>query len=160
MERLDLRFNTLVKAYGRLEYMSHKFLDTYNRSHQISMTFVDDEPDFVVYRDALIKRFEFCYDLTWKYFKMHLAEHHKVEVSSPLEVFKECLSQGLVSQEEAIELIKMRDARNNTSHLYNEEIAREISLKIVEFFTVLNSVIHRMGQPKGQHRDTFIEKSL
>ncbi len=58
MDTLTLRYQQLIKAYKALERML-------NEMQQLSITSSKIQQE--AYRDASIKRFEFCYELTWKY---------------------------------------------------------------------------------------------
>ena len=79
----------------------------------------------------LIKRFEFCYDFTWKFLRRYLIDKYSIEVNSPKKVFQELLKQKMISPDEEQLLLDMVEARNNTSHTYNEILAEEISHDII-----------------------------
>lgn len=141
MESIELHYQAFMKAYNRLDYMSKKFLESYNKADKQNS---DEEPEFVGYRDALIKRFEICYDLTWKLIKRYLNQRYQLDLSSPRKIFQELLIQGLASPEETSELLKMIEARNYTSHTYSELMAEEISLKVVDYAHLIIKIIHRL----------------
>lgn len=77
-------------------------------------------------RDALIKRFEFTFELAWK----SLAEVLKnegivLEIFSPRSVLKAGYAAGYIGDETA--WITMIDDRNLMSHTYDEETANRIA---------------------------------
>ena len=79
------------------------------------------EDEFV--RDAVIQRFEFCYELAWKLLKERLSRED-IEARSPKATLEEALKAGLVGDGETwTELHRMR---NLTSHTYDEKLARKV----------------------------------
>jgi nucleotidyltransferase substrate binding protein (TIGR01987 family) len=141
MEELKKRYEQLLKSYDRLEYMRKAFLDLL---HQEEKELAKEETPLVIHRESLIKRFELCYDLTWKFFKKLLIEKYDIEANSPRKVFQECFKQSIISEQEVISCIRMIDSRNSTTHMYNLEMAREISLEIVEYSIVLRNIMQRI----------------
>lgn len=79
--------------------------------------------------DALIQRFEFCYELSWKFIKAWL-EYQGVDARTPRDCFREAFAAGLISDGEG--WIKMLEDRNLSSHTYNEESAVQIGKRIEE----------------------------
>ncbi len=76
-----------------------------------------------IIRDSVIKRFEYCFELGWKSAKIMLATKFGVEVFSPKEVFRTLKQNQLVSDEDAEQLLKMTDDRNDIIHTYKEALA-------------------------------------
>ncbi|MBB3907728.1 nucleotidyltransferase substrate binding protein (TIGR01987 family) [Anoxybacillus rupiensis] len=74
--------------------------------------------------DATIQRFEFTYDLAWKWMKSYLEYNGNNEVTSPRKTIKEAFKEGLIQDGET--WIQMLEDRNRTSHTYDEQIAMEI----------------------------------
>lgn len=85
-----------------------------------------------VIRDGLIQRFEFTYELAWKTTKAYLEDSGIVEVNSPKAVIKEAFAQKLLHDEKTW-LLMLQD-RNMTSHLYKEEMAEEIAIRISSLY--------------------------
>ena len=74
-------------------------------------------------RDAVIQRFELCWELAWKTLRLWL-EYLGVEALSPREIFKAALQNGLIDDGDAwSELQRMR---NLTSHAYDEKLAGRV----------------------------------
>lgn len=139
MEKLRLRYTTLLKAYSTLEKIIELFLEKRNL-HQ--------EDVIIIYRDSVIKRFEFCYDITWKYLQHYLSDKHGISAKSPKTVFQECLDQKIVSQEESRQLLSMVDDRNITTHQYSEERAQQIVQRIINYSALMKQIAQRT--PPGQ----------
>ena len=74
-------------------------------------------------RDAVIKRFEFTFELLWKTFK-RIARFEKLECFGPKDAFKIAFKLGLIENEELF--LELIDARNKTTHVYSEEEAKKI----------------------------------
>lgn len=80
------------------------------------------DPNFII-RDGIIQRFEFTFELFWKYLKC-LLEAKGVEARYPKDVLSEAYMGKLISDEK-IWLEMLRD-RNLTSHTYNQDLSEEI----------------------------------
>ncbi len=74
--------------------------------------------------DAAIQRFEFSFELFWKTLKVLLLDVGGIRVNSPKQVLSEAFSQGWINGEQ--KWLDLLDARNMTSHVYNEQKAEEI----------------------------------
>ncbi|MGD9155262.1 MAG: nucleotidyltransferase substrate binding protein [Bacillota bacterium] len=81
-----------------------------------------------VIRDGMIQRFEFTYELAWKTTKEYLEDMGLVDRNSPKAVIREAFAQKLITNE-PVWLLMIND-RNQTSHVYKEEIAVEIATRI------------------------------
>jgi nucleotidyltransferase substrate binding protein (TIGR01987 family) len=81
-------------------------------------------------RDATIKRFESTFELWWKSLQEFFKEKG-ITCRSPKDCFKQAFSYGLIENEDI--WINIIQDRNLTTHTYQEEIAKEIYLKIKEY---------------------------
>lgn len=75
-------------------------------------------------RDGVIKRFEFCTELAWKSTREYLIEQGYTELNSPKAVMRQAYSDGLIADETV--WLQLLDARNLTSHLYDDQTASVI----------------------------------
>lgn len=90
-------------------------------------------PQDTLYRDGLIQRFEFSFELAWKSAKEYLEnEGVIVPIATPRAVFKQAYAAGLLDDQEA--WLHILDARNLTSHVYDEESAAAVAQQICEEF--------------------------
>ena len=80
-------------------------------------------------RDAVIKRFEFTYELLWKCYKK-IARLQKLDYFSPKACFQFAFKAGLIEDEQLF--LEIIDARNKTTHVYSEEEAKKIYIFIQE----------------------------
>lgn len=96
-------------------------------------------------RDGVIQRFEFCTELAWKAVREYLIDEGYTDISSPKSVMKQAYADNLINDEQI--WIELLNARNQTSHIYDEETAKDIfenikSKYLVQFdelLEVLNS---------------------
>jgi nucleotidyltransferase substrate binding protein (TIGR01987 family) len=85
-------------------------------------------------RDSAIQRFEIAVDLAWKTLKTYLEEYRGMICRSPKVCFREAFSQGIIDYDDY--WIKIVDFRNQTAHLYSENLADKIYdelPKVLEF---------------------------
>ncbi|HAA83485.1 MAG: hypothetical protein PWQ59_1526 [Thermoanaerobacterium sp.] len=81
--------------------------------------------------DGAIKRFELCYELTWKLIKEYLA-HLGIICNNPRECFKQAYQNNII---EDLEIwLALIDYRNLLVHTYTSEQSREIFEKIKSDF--------------------------
>lgn len=90
-------------------------------------------------RDAVIQRFEFSLETTWKLFKAHY-ENEGIKLDTPKAVFRQLHASNLINYEETEFALKMVDDRNLSSHTYNEALAIEIANKIPEYYQFLSRI--------------------
>ncbi|MCC7210206.1 MAG: nucleotidyltransferase substrate binding protein [Candidatus Brocadia sp.] len=73
--------------------------------------------------DGTIKRFELCYELSWKLIKEYLADKGVI-VKNPRDCFKEAFANNLIHNEDV--WVKMLEDRNYLVHTYTFEESRKI----------------------------------
>jgi nucleotidyltransferase substrate binding protein (TIGR01987 family) len=74
-------------------------------------------------RDAVVKRFEFTYELLWKTYKK-IAREQKLDYFNPKACFQFAFKSGLIEDEGLF--LEIIDARNKTTHVYSEEEVKKI----------------------------------
>jgi nucleotidyltransferase substrate binding protein (TIGR01987 family) len=94
-------------------------------------------------RDGVIQRFEYTFELSWKFLRRYLEEYglESVETLTNRELFRVGHEQGLIDDAEA--WIGYLRGRNLTSHMYSEDIAEQV-FQTAEAF--LPSVRFLLGQ--------------
>ncbi len=80
----------------------------------------DKDSEFKIARDAAIQRFEFCVELAWKTSAKKLGSSS----TSPKPVIREMLQSGYIRESDL--WFSFIDARNKSSHTYEEQAAREV----------------------------------
>ena len=86
-----------------------------------------ENPDNELLRDGVIQRFEYTMDLSWKmiqrYLK-HIAQVEESAIRTKKDLFREAGKLGLISNVEA--WFGYYEARNETSHTYDPQIAESV----------------------------------
>ena len=85
------------------------------------------DPDNELLRDGVIQRFEYTMDLSWKmiqrYLK-HIAQVEESAIRTKKDLFREAGRLGLITNIEA--WFGYYEARNETSHTYDPQIAESV----------------------------------
>ena len=110
------------------------------------------EPENPYIRDSVIKRFEFTYELAWKMLKRYLeaaaANRQEIEALSFPALIRAGSSHGLL-RTGWNNWYRFRDARNMTSHVYNQAKAIEVAAIAPEFLLeaeyLLTALLARNG---------------
>ncbi len=99
-----------------------------------------DTPYSVIVRDAAIQRFEYSFEIFWKFLREYLRVREGIVCNSPKSCFREAFTVKLLTEEETIKALEMTDDRNLTSHTYREEVAEEIYARIEDYHKLMNKV--------------------
>ena len=95
-------------------------------------------------RDGVIQRFEFCAELAWKTLREYLLEQGYAEINSPKSVMKQAFADGILNHEEG--WLHLLDARNETSHIYDEATATTVFRNIRTVYApLLKDLIQKLG---------------
>jgi len=97
-------------------------------------------------RDAVIQRFEYTYELSWKMLKRQLEKEaptpSAIDTLSFKELFREAGEKGIISNVE--KWMIYRDQRNITSHTYDEEKAESVYETALEFLTDAKALLEAL----------------
>lgn len=98
-------------------------------------------------RDSIIQRFEFTYELAWKWMKLFLVSKD-ILARNALDTLKAAYAQGMI--EDAERWSQMHEWRNATSHTYTEAMAQDaynfIQQHAVSLFTGLWKRVQQMEE--------------
>ena len=83
-------------------------------------------------RDSLVKRFEFSYEMAWKLMMSYEKDNGIIEILGSKDVIRQAFRLSIVKNGEA--WLEMVDARNRTSHLYDEEMATDAADEIIHTY--------------------------
>lgn len=95
-------------------------------------------PDAPLAVDGTIQRFEFCFELAWKTLKTVL-ESEGLTCTSPKSCLKEAFHEGLITDEQG--WLSLLEARNMTSHVYDEAMATKIYTLIQQQHLLLGNLV-------------------
>ena len=134
MEILKIKSKQLLKACSRLQYVANKLNE--HTSDEAA-----DEIDITLCRDAMIKRFEFCYELAWKIMR-RILQYRGVEVASPKETFRKAALDHLIDDPEI--WFEFQKKRTLTLHTYEYENVKAILATFNLFSKELELLIQKL----------------
>ena len=130
--RWKQRFDNLQRAYQRLRW---------------ALEIHQQDPSDELIRMAVIKAYEFTFELSWKTLKDFLA-YNGIDAKLPREVLKQAFTTGLVSDGQL--WIDMLEERNLMAHTYDDTRARKAVHQIQErYFSGLQQ-LHDLLASKRQ----------
>ena len=96
-----------------------------------------------IVRDGVIQRFEFTCELAWKATREFLLEQNFTELNSPKATMRQAFTYGLIDDEAA--WIALLNARNQTSHIYDDATAQEIYDQIgTQYVALFDDLLARL----------------
>ncbi|MCZ7382403.1 MAG: HI0074 family nucleotidyltransferase substrate-binding subunit [Candidatus Methanoperedens sp.] len=101
-------------------------------------------PYSVIIRDAAIQRFEYSFEIFWKFLKEYLRVKEGIICNSPKSCFREAFNVKLLTEQETVTALEMTDDRNLTAHTYHEEVAEEIYRKIKNYYKLMDKVYRNL----------------
>lgn len=131
--RWEQRFSNFKKALKKLsevvEDNKHTFPDSLSQLE----------------KEGLIQRFEYTFELAWKTFQDLLKSKGYNDITGPNPVIEQAFSDGYISDGEGWR--KMKKARDQTSHIYDEQVADEIAAQIIEnYYDLLRDAKERLEE--------------
>lgn len=100
-----------------------------------------DKPLTVFNRDASIKRFEFCFEVTWKLIKT-LIEIEGLKIASPKAAIRQAAAINLIDDPQ--KWFNFLDNRNLTVHMYQEKVAEKVYPEIKKFYQAVVQLIPKV----------------
>lgn len=104
-----------------------KAISTLNEALEFTESVKSHPTQFKIARDACIQRFEYCIELSWKVSMKKLGSMTKF----PKQAVREMARADLISSAET--WLDFIEARNNSSHSYDEDIAQKVFSEILMF---------------------------
>jgi len=130
---MEIKLEHFIKSLKSLEYL------------------VNVQPDSLkaIFDDRLIdgiesgkaQKFEICIELCWKTIKLFLKSFEGIDAKTPKQSVKEYYLAKYLSENDYMLLLKAIDDRNALSHVYREEVFREIVGRFPEYLVVLENVM-------------------
>ena len=121
--RLPFRLDSFARALDRLDE---------------ALTVPSDAP---LALDGTLQRFEFAFELSWKALKEALADEG-IDARTPRETLREAFHAGWLPDEAP--WLEMLHDRNQSSHVYSEEVAAEIYARVRPNAVVLRAALERL----------------
>lgn len=131
-ERWMLRLETFSKALARLK-------EIVEMNHDRGLNEIE--------RDALIKRYEFTYEMAWKLMMSYEKENGLEQIRGSKDIIREAYRFGLIDNAEA--WFDMVELRNKTVHNYDEEMATDAVRNITEnYYPLLEGLCEKANEAK------------
>jgi nucleotidyltransferase substrate binding protein (TIGR01987 family) len=132
MSKQDIRW---IQRFSNFRKAMEKLKDAINEYEEEEMSDLEKE--------GLVQRFEYTFELAWKTLQDFLYQRGYVDIKGPTLVLKQAFQDGYITDERTWR--KMKEARELTSHTYDEDRANEIVEKIVlEFWAPLLQLMKRL----------------
>lgn len=126
--RWEQRFSNFNKAFKKLQEAVLRIRDGFYTDGRL------DESKFAqgddILKEGLIQRFEYTHELAWNVMKDFLEDRGTSGLFGSRDATREAFEVELISDGKV--WMDMINSRNKTSHTYNEKIADEIFVKILE----------------------------
>ena len=81
-----------------------------------------------------------CYEASWKFLKYYLEVRFEEIVNSPKQVYRQCLTFDLLDEQTVKGLLDINEARNSTTHTYDEENAQEVCKRIDHYYQIFKKI--------------------
>ncbi len=145
MEQLNHKYENFTKALATVKEALDG-LQTIKESNAAMKQCLFDGPSLHRFmRDSLVQRFEYSTDLFWKYLKIYMEKRQLIaQANSPAAAIREACASGIITEDEARNALNMVRDRNETSHVYHEEVAEMLLEKIPAYYTLMHSVSVRL----------------
>jgi nucleotidyltransferase substrate binding protein (TIGR01987 family) len=97
-----------------------------------------ESSQYQLIRDASIQRFEYCVELSWKV----SAKTMGTKTTAPKQVVREMAQNQLI--EDPTLWFDFLEGRNKSSHAYDENLAKEVTLIAVQFLPAAQDLLSKL----------------
>ena len=108
---------------------------------QLDEALTYDPEELGIVLDAVIKRFEFSFELAWKSIKV-VSKTSGRDCKSPKRCLKLAYEMGWIKDED--KWLQLLEVRNLTSHTYDRETAREVYETIRDNFHIFQDLLKEL----------------
>ena len=114
-----------------------------NATERLKAALEYDPLELDIVMDAVIQRFEFTFETAWKSVKL-AAKAVGYDCKSPKGCLKLAYRMGWIKDEER--WLELLEARNLTSHTYDQETAMDVYETVKENFQVFGSLLRELRE--------------
>lgn len=140
MEALERKYNNFKKSYMSLG----RAIDVQKQLSAIAAKNTDANDLFI---SGVIQHFEITYETAWKFLKQYLMEVHDTDIASPKQIFRTCETYRIFPEDMVQELIILSDARNTTTHIYDQVLAQEVCNAIIKHYHTFGEILNHIKMP-------------
>ncbi len=146
--RWEQRFTNFNKALNKLteaiEFIRKNLL---NKENRIENDYTEEILDEIL-KEGLIQRFEYTFEMAWNVMKDYALYQGNPDLGGSKDAIRYAFSINIISEGDL--WMEMIQSRIKTSHTYNEEIANEIYLKIINSYHSLFLSFQKVMEDKMQ----------
>jgi len=135
----------LIRKYTNFQKAHQALRRAIAAQQQLHNTIAADSSDLDDLISAgVIQHFEIAYETAWKFLKQYIYDIYNVEVTSPKTTFRACLTHNLLPAETVDELSELADARNMTTHMYDQVLAQEVCNAVIKHYQALGKILEHI----------------
>lgn len=150
MEQIGIKYNNLIRAYAVL-IDSIKYYQKLEKMPEDTM-FAGEPIDFLLEsaQRSMIQAFKVTIDVFWKYLKWLLEAHFAIAVGiiNPRTVFTKACEIRFLAEPEVVLLLELVSYRNQTSHIYKQEVADFITKAVISSWPQLDALMQHCDPKK------------
>lgn len=105
----------------------------------------DDDDLILTVRAGVIQNFEIAFEQSWKFIQRWLNENISPDITSGItkkELFRLAAKHLLIDDVE--KWIKFKDARNSISHIYSNDLSKEVFNEALNFLPYAENLLKRL----------------
>ncbi|MBI4242686.1 MAG: nucleotidyltransferase substrate binding protein [Planctomycetes bacterium] len=95
-------------------------------------------PKSTTIRDSAIKRFEICFELSWRSLA-EIMRDQGIVCRTPKEAFKSSFKLALIKDDKLWQ--EMIEDRNSAVHSYDEEFANKLFVKLPQYLSLFKEIV-------------------
>ena len=133
--------------------MLKKALKTLKNSFKVlgEAKLMNNEGILLATEDSVIQRFEYCFDMFWKFLSLYIATTFDIrDAKTPRKVFYVLVKEGLCSEEDGDILVTMVSDKNVASHGHTVELSREILPRVNRYYELMQSIVEKLSEDSSQ----------
>ena len=134
IESLHTKYENLKKCYTA-------WGKRINTQYELETLYLDNTSIQNLVSLGIIKHFELTYELGWRFLKEYLLTIYIRQEDSPKVIFRTCQELNLFPEEMTNELITLADARNETTHIYNQILVQDVCNSIEKHYEFFGKIL-------------------
>lgn len=139
MEVLKVKYINFKNSYASLR----KAIETREKFRN------SNDPDLIdVIEAGVIKHFEIAWETSWKFLQALIRSKNIATENSPKKIIRDCYSLGILPKKVAETLEELADVRNETTHVYDQDMSHEVCNEIINHYLILGDIIKHIFENK------------
>jgi len=134
MKKIERDYRTLLKAYASLQ----RGVDSYKNP------ILCEPKNCEMLAISLTKRFEYCYEMTWRYYRMYINKKlEKIKTTSGKKVFYALHGQKQITAKEKDRFLLMIKQKKKFVHQFDFALEKKLYRFIPGHYSIMKRVIKR-----------------